>query len=417
MVEGFYGPVWDPAARYWFIDRLAPFGLDTYLFCPKHEPALAAEAMRPLHPAEIHRFSELAGFCRERNITPWAGVHFEPPFHPYDPDHLDRMAAKIHELVQAGFRGFAVLYDDLKSSLKNPDGSSATGGSLAQAQANAFVQVVRRCAALGVETQWVVCPSLYTLDPLLEKEYGAFEVGYLDNLHRGLPPEVPWFWTGPRVCSRTITLADKQAFLGDLPRKLILWDNYPVNDVGMVHHLHLGPLSGRGADLPQGVKGYLFNPMSQPSLGVIPGATCLMYASDPAGYNPEEAWKKSLRAFVPKPLWQPISVLEALTRRSALADEPRPSSRAGEAIREALRICWEEQKLPVEETLTMNMATLTAQLRQELSADMAAEAAPWLDRLDGARGIFAAKNKAARDEQIMVFRQSQPFVLGKWFNP
>ena len=54
VVEGFYGRVWSGAERRRFIEVLAPFGLNTYLYCPKHEPALAAEVMRPPLGAHHH---------------------------------------------------------------------------------------------------------------------------------------------------------------------------------------------------------------------------------------------------------------------------------------------------------------------------------------------------------------------------
>ncbi|MDH4122212.1 MAG: protein O-GlcNAcase [Deltaproteobacteria bacterium] len=421
VVEGFYGEVWRPAARYWFIEQLMPYGLNTYLYAPKHEKAFGAELLRPLAKAESQRLEELAGFLTEREITPWAGLHFEPPFHPQNPDHQQRAAARVAELWRMGYRGFAVLFDDLASHLKNPDGTAATGGSLAQAQAAAFNGVRAEAERRGVGARWWVCPSKYTLDALLIREYGEFEEGYLDKLHAGLPPDVAWFWTGPRVCSTTVAPADRQAFMGNLHRPLVLWDNYPVNDASMVNFLHLGPLSGRAADLPQAVESYLFNPMSQAILGAVPGATCLLYANNPTGYDTEDAWETVLEDFLPPEARLAVDAFEALTRRSNLTDRSAEQRRApfgrGEALRALLESHWAKQDLPIPEDLSREWKDLMRQVQAGLPPEMAEEAAPWLERLEQAWAIFSAATPTSRNEQIMRFRQGKAFVLGKWFNP
>jgi hypothetical protein len=75
---------------------------------------------------------------------------------------------------------------------------------------------------------------------------------------------------------------------------LILWDNYPVNDLHMSDEMHLGPLSGRDPRLPETVYGYLNNPMLQENLSLIPLATCFDYAAAPAAYDPEKSWRQAI---------------------------------------------------------------------------------------------------------------------------
>jgi hypothetical protein len=99
---------------------------------------------------------------------------------------------------------------------------------------------------------------------------------------------------------------------------LILWDNYPVNDLHMSDELHLGPLTGRDPRLPEAVYGYLNNPLLQESLSLIPLATCFDYAAAPAAYDPEESWREAIEELFGKsaiPHWLAIrDVLERMNR-------------------------------------------------------------------------------------------------------
>jgi hyaluronoglucosaminidase len=121
--------------------------------------------------------------------------------------------------------------------------------------------------------------------------FGAFEEGFWETAARYLPENVACFWTGPSVVPKTVTRAHAEAVFRRLRRPLILWDNYPVNDLSMRGELHLGPLTGRDPRLPEVVYGYLNNPMLQPTLSLLPLATCFDYAVDPGRYRPEKSWK------------------------------------------------------------------------------------------------------------------------------
>jgi hypothetical protein len=87
-----------------------------------------------------------------------------------------------------------------------------------------------------------------------------------------------------------MTLPHVKKIAKQVGRPLILWDNYPVNDLSMKDELHLGPLQNRDARLPQAVYAYLNNPLVQEELSFIPLATCFDYASNPRAYRAEESW-------------------------------------------------------------------------------------------------------------------------------
>jgi hypothetical protein len=90
---------------------------------------------------------------------------------------------------------------------------------------------------------------------------------------------------------------------------LILWDNYPVNDLSMSDEMHLAPLTGRDPRLPETVCGYLNNPLLQEDLSLIPLATCFDYAAAPAAYDPEKSWQEAVQELFGKtaiPHWRAI---------------------------------------------------------------------------------------------------------------
>jgi hypothetical protein len=74
-------------------------------------------------------------------------------------------------------------------------------------------------------------------------------------------------------------------FRGIIKRRVILWDNYPVNDDYAT--MNLGPVTGLAPDLGEVLDGYLCNPMcKQNEIDRIPLATCADYAYNPRAYDP-----------------------------------------------------------------------------------------------------------------------------------
>jgi hyaluronoglucosaminidase len=119
----------------------------------------------------------------------------------------------------------------------------------------------------------------------------------LHQLGAALHPEIEIFYTGPEICSPSITAADVQAFSHAVRRPPLLWDNYPVNDLGMASELHLGPIEGRDPSIKAAVSGVFVNLMIQPEVSKIP---LLTYASwmHSDHYEPEAAWESALHSFV-----------------------------------------------------------------------------------------------------------------------
>jgi hyaluronoglucosaminidase len=117
---------------------------------------------------------------------------------------------------------------------------------------------------------FIVCPTYYSHDPRLAREFGSPPKGYLHDLGRMIDPRVDFFWTGEKIISdgySALHLADVAA---DIGRKPFIWDNYIANDSRTrTNFLFLDPSVGAWNLPADRVAGVAFNPMNQPHLSRI----------------------------------------------------------------------------------------------------------------------------------------------------
>lgn len=271
VVEGFYGPPWSPEARLATISFLGAHGMNAYVYAPKDDPRHRSEwrqgydAGERAHFAEVVRAGVDSGVRIGFAISPGLDVEYE--------GRTDRAAllAKLSAMRDLGIDWFVLALDDIPLRA----GLAAEQASL---------------------TSWMHSALAGAMLTLVPTEYvGTRPTEYLGTLAAGLPAAVDVMWTGPTVCSPTITRAEAEAWASALGgRKPIVWDNYPVNDGTMARSLHLGPYRGREPDLSDAVDGVLLNPMNQARASWVALATAAEYLRDPAGYDPDAAWERAL---------------------------------------------------------------------------------------------------------------------------
>jgi hyaluronoglucosaminidase len=291
IVEGFFGPPWGMSHRKALFEFGAARGMNTYLYAPKDDPYHRERWTAPYPRSQWKDLVELIRHAQSQ------GIDFVYAFHPgkglrfTEKKPVRTLLAKAHRFYDAGVRIFAVLFDDIPSRLEFNEDRKNFKQSLARAEAIWLQTIQTTQPSRWNDVEWWICPSYYTPDPLLARHFGAFEPNFLEILGEYLPASVACFWTGPAVVSQNISLSHVRQTAKRLKHRLLLWDNYPVNDLSMRDELHLGPLQGRDPRLPQAVYGYLFNPMLQEALSFIPLATCFDYAAHPVRYKPETSWK------------------------------------------------------------------------------------------------------------------------------
>ena len=282
VIEGFYGNPWTHAQRLAMVDWLADHGLNTFVYGPKDDPSLRRRWRRPYDTLALERLRELAARCADRGITLVVAISPGLTIRYSDASDIAALTAKVDQVRAAGAGGIAVLLDDIPGELQHA-ADLETFASLADAHA-ALLRSVR--AHVGDGTWLIACPWAYCGDPATSE--------YLVALAAGTDPALDLFWTGPRICSHAIPLADAEAFAAVTGRRPLYWDNYPVNDVAMGFELHVGPYLGRDPRLAEAARGVIANPMELFEASRVPLGTIAEYLADPAGYEPEAAWRRAI---------------------------------------------------------------------------------------------------------------------------
>lgn len=282
VIEGFYGPFYTFPERNDLIRFIARHGYNLYIYAPKNDRQHRVR-WREAYPLEMmEQFAQTAAIAHE------AGVTFCYAISPIDYDPaLDfaTLTAKLHSLFVCGVRAFSLLVDDIACTMHR-----ATDCAICQEGSNLHAQVCNRLLAwlqaLDPSCSLSICPTYY---------HGTAPFGsYLYDLGAQLDPAIAVFYTGPEICSPTITADQARDFAAPLRRKPLIWDNYPVNDLAMRPDLHLGPIRGRDAALHEAVGGVVVNLMLQAEASKIALLTFAEYFTDPDAYQPWAAWDRAL---------------------------------------------------------------------------------------------------------------------------
>ena len=257
VIEGFYGREWSWSLRGDYADFLSRCGLNSYLYCPKSDAHLRKRWREDWPAPDSAELRNLSATYRARNLHWGVGLSPFALYLDYSAAQKQTLRARIEQINALEGSLLAILFDDMPGDC--PD--------LAARQA----EIVGDVLAWSEAQHLLVCPTYYSLDPVLEQHFGARPEDYWAALGRELPPGVGIFWTGNRVCSPSVSRSDLEEISGLLRRPVVLWDNYPVNDGAKgCKFLNLAPLPAREAGLEAAVSGHFCNPMNQGLLSQYP---------------------------------------------------------------------------------------------------------------------------------------------------
>lgn len=285
-LRGTKGWNWDPEQYLAEIPFLAAvkmnFLMNCYLslFSSRPPNGWANEWWLPLPETTKTAYAEVIERCQSQGVTFCFAMN--PQLFSSRP-LIETNLTDIDDLYQhyawaqsLGVRWFSICLDDV---------SWIGRGSQHAYLVNAVFNQLRQ---VNPEAQMIFCPGPYWGDGT-ESHARA----YLETLARDLHPEVCVFWTGNEVVGQRITYAAAASYRSIVQRRLILWDNYPVNDGNPT--LHLGPVAGRDTNLCLVIEGYMGNPLwPQNEINRLPLATCADYAFNPWSYDPDRSIGQAL---------------------------------------------------------------------------------------------------------------------------
>jgi beta-N-acetylglucosaminidase len=239
----------------------------------------------PLPEDKKKGFEAVVRACRENGIEFCFAVHpglfSERPLAPGNARDFEDLWQHYAWMQGLGVKWFSVSYDDI--GVEGLDKAQ-----LGTAHAELVNKLLDRLREKDSQAQLIFCPVYYM-------GCGDTQDGqaYFGGLSRVLASDVYIFWTGDAVVPPRITMKCASIYGNAAGHRLILWDNYPVNDRNPT--LHLGPVAGRPADLPRLVDGYMGNPLCpQSDINRIPLFTEADYSYNPEAYDPLRSIGKAI---------------------------------------------------------------------------------------------------------------------------
>ena len=281
LVEGFYGQPWSWQNRSEIVDLMSGLKMNIYVYAPKDDPLHRSKWRQKYDAETMEKFRHLASQCSERFVdfcyalSPGLDVEYG------NEEEVERVCDKFKQFAEIGVRVFGLFLDDVPPLLGHRD--KERYGSLAEAQTHFVESVYRRVGELCDDARLIFCPTVY---------HGSPQSEYLSEISV-IPREVGILWTGPEVCSRRIGSAHLKEVSRVLRRKLIIWDNYPVNDYDP-HRRNVNAVRNRDPDLSDYCEGFLVNPMNQAHASKVAIFTYGEFLWNPREYRPDLSLERAL---------------------------------------------------------------------------------------------------------------------------
>ena len=305
-IRGIKGWAWSPEQYLAEIPVMAKYRLNFLMNCYSslwdlgpHNTWVNDRSMnfwyRPLPPEKKVAFEKVIRSCQQHDIMFCFSVNpnlrSDRPFNYDSAEDLNSLWRHYAWAQSLGVKWFNVSLDDIGRKID-------AGG-----QARVVNAIFQRLLANEPTAQMTFCPTWYagtgdsgieTNTTVLGAKVGPNKslidgvtpgIHYTKTLAKQLHADVYMYWTGPAVESLTISAEQARSYKALCGHRILLWDNYPVNDQRPT--LDLGPLTGRAADLHSDVAGYISNPMAyQDEANRIPLLTIADYLWNPQRYDP-----------------------------------------------------------------------------------------------------------------------------------
>ncbi len=257
IIEGFFGRPWSWQTRQDYASFLKQNNYQYYIYAPKADRYLRRQWAEPWPAEDYANLQQLSQVYQQTQIDWGIGITPFEIHHNFDDHTKATLDIKIRSINELQPNILAILFDDMRGDDAN----------IAQIQADVTHHIMEQSTA----SSFMMCPTYYSTDPVLDQVFGDRPSHYLETLGQLLDPAVQVFWTGEKVCSLYYSIEHLQAITTQLGRKPYIWDNYPVNDgAKLCKFLNLRPFSESATHMATWTAGQAINPMNQAYLSQIP---------------------------------------------------------------------------------------------------------------------------------------------------
>lgn len=288
IVEGFYGKEWTHSQRISIIKFMGKYNYNLYIYAPKTDP------FHRLKWKERYPYEYLKKFEDLIKVSAESGVNFSMALSPglsithSSEKDLDTIFMKYRDFIDMGVNVISLFFDDIPEELQNISDKKMYK-DLASAQADFSNRLFSEMKNYKENISLIVCPTVY------HGEVSNYHVSLGNNLN----PEINIMWTGKEVCSEVLGTENTKKISDAFKRKVIFWDNYPVNDSLMVGEMHVGAYEGRSPELYGYSDGIILNPMNQAYASMISIADASNYMKDPTKYDSTISLQNTLKELFP----------------------------------------------------------------------------------------------------------------------
>jgi hyaluronoglucosaminidase len=311
VLIGYYGRPWSHGERMESIKWMAENGFNTLIWAPKDDPYQRANWRDPYPQSQRENFDteiELAaslGISWVPNISPGFPLIPSTPAEGTTPsrdicfscpEDREVLFEKYDRFFEAGTRTMMLSFDDAQDVSTHPE-DAAEYGTGSQASGQAHRELLNDMYDRYAERD----PS-FTLLTVLRDYDGTEDSEYLQTIRSdgGLNDGIKVMWTGDQVIAKNIEPDGAKQYAENVGKdRILLWDNYPVNDYtsndDSETRVFMGPYEGRAGNLTESVSGIAANIMSQSRCSRVALGTMAEYLEKPMEYDPEQAWEDTIR--------------------------------------------------------------------------------------------------------------------------
>ncbi len=273
VVEGYYGRPWGTEGRISLLKFMGEHDMNVFIYGPKDDPYHHSKWREAYPEKEMEDFRKILRVADENHVKFYWAIHLGGTF-KNTPEDYEALFRKLNWMYDAGFRAFAVFFDDFGSA------DAHAHAEICNRIEKEFIEKKGDCAPL------IMCPNVY---------WGSGHP-YQKTLGAELDKKVHIMWTGHTICD-DIRLSDVEKITADFQRPPFVWWNWPVNDYCR-SKLQLGRTYGLE---DAQIAGFVSNPMENCEANKIGLYSIAKWCQDPVNFNSEKTWEESFTALFDDP--------------------------------------------------------------------------------------------------------------------